>query len=320
MTPTSLSRGCSKVTRAAADERAVRPELDRPYARSAVVIAIMPHEFGSRPREDNREGHEVRADVALVDRSAEREALGGLLAQAAEGYSGALVLRGEAGAGKTALLDETVAAAAAAGLRTARLTGVEPETRLGGRRAAPVPAAVRRSPGAAACPQRDALRSTFGLVAGPQADRFLVALAVLTLLAEVASEAPLVCVVDDVQWLDPESVVVLGFVARRLYAERVVLLFAVRESAGELPALAGLPELTVGGLDEDAALELLVSLTPGPLSPAVGARIVAETGGESAGAGGGGPGAVAEPAGGCGAAARAAAGRRVAGESVRPPG
>ena len=252
---------------------------DAVQTRSAVVIAIMPHEFGSRPREDNREGHEVRADVALVDRSAEREALGGLLAQAAEGYSGALVLRGEAGAGKTALLDETVAAAAAAGLRTARLTGVEPETQLGyaglHRFLLPFADHVERLPG----PQREALRSTFGLVAGPPADRFLVALAVLTLLAEVASEAPLVCVVDDVQWLDPESVVVLGFAARRLYAERVVLLFAVRESAGELPALAGLPELTVGGLDEDAALELLVSLTPGPLSPAVGARIVAETGG-----------------------------------------
>ena len=72
----------------------------------------------------------------------------------------------------------------------------------------------------------------------------------LTLLAEVASEAPLVCVVDDVQWLDPESAVVLGFVARRLYAERVVLLFAVREPAGQLPALAGLPELAIGGLDD----------------------------------------------------------------------
>ena len=87
------------------------------------------------------------------------------------------------------------------------------------------------------------------------------------------------CVVDDVQWLDPESAVVLGFVARRLYAERVVLLFAVREPAGQVPALAGLPELAIGGLDDDAALELLASLAPGRLSPAVGARIVAETGG-----------------------------------------
>ena len=218
-------------------------------------------------------------DVALVGRSAEREALGGLLARAADGYSGALVLRGEAGAGKTALLDETVAAAVAGGLRTARLTGVEPETQLGyaglHRFLLPFADHLERLPD----PQRDALRSTFGLVAGPPADRFLVALAVLTLLAEAASAVPLVCVIDDLQWLDPESVVVLGFVARRLYAERVVLLFAVREPAGELPALAGLPELVVAGLAEGAALELLASLAPGRLSPAVGARIVAETGG-----------------------------------------
>jgi DNA-binding CsgD family transcriptional regulator len=218
-------------------------------------------------------------DVVLVGRSAEREALGGLLARAAEGYSGAVVLRGEAGAGKTALLDETVAAAAAVGMQTVRLTGVEPETQLGyaGLHQFLVPFAdqLERLP----VPQRDALRSTFGLLAGPPADRFLVALGVLTLLAEVASAVPLVCVVDDVQWLDPESVVVLGFVARRLYAERVVLLFAVREPAGPLPELAGLPELVVGGLAEDAALELLASLAPGQVSPAVGARIVAETGG-----------------------------------------
>ena len=101
----------------------------------------------------------------------------------------------------------------------------------------------------------------------------------LTLLAEVASQVPLVCVVDDAQWLDPESLVALGFVARRLYAERVVLLFAVREPDGQLSALAGLPELAIGGLDEDAAMELLASLAPGRLSPAVGARIIAETGG-----------------------------------------
>ena len=240
-----------------------------------MVAVIMHHPFGSRAREVN----EVRADVALVDRSAEREALRGLLARAADGYSGALVLRGEVGVGKTALLNETVAAATAGGMQTIRLTGVEPETHLSyaGLHWFLLPFAdhLERLP----APQRDALRSTFGLVAGPPADRFLVALAVLTLLAEAASAAPLVCVVDDVQWLDPESAVVLGFVARRLYAERVVLLFAVREPAGELPALAGLPELAMAGLDEGAALELLASLVPGPLSPAVGARIVAETGG-----------------------------------------
>ncbi len=240
-----------------------------------MVAAIMHHEFGSRPRE----GNGVRTDVAFVDRSAEREALRGLLARAADGYSGALVLRGEVGVGKTALLNETVAAAAAAGMQTSRLTGVEPETHLSyaGLHWFLLPFAdhLERLPG----PQREALRSTFGLVAGPPADRFLVALAVLTLLADVASQVPLVCVVDDVQWLDPESAVVLGFVARRLYAERVVLLFAVREPAGELPPLAGLPELVITGLDEGAALELLASLVPGPLSPAVGARIVAETGG-----------------------------------------
>ena len=238
-----------------------------------MVMTIMHHESGSRPWECN----EVRADMALVDRSAEREALRGLLARAADGYSGVLVLRGEVGVGKTALLNETAVAAAATGMQTIRLTGVEPETHLGyaGLHWFLLPFAdhLERLP----APQRDALRSTFGLVAGPPADRFLVALAVLTLLAEAASEAPLVCVVDDVQWLDPESAVVLGFVARRLYAERVVLLFAVLEPAGELPALAGLPELAIGGLDDGAALELLASLAPGPLIPAVAARIVAET-------------------------------------------
>ena len=240
-----------------------------------MLATIMHHEFRSRPRE----GNEVRTDVAFVDRSAEREALRGLLARAADGYSGALVLRGEVGVGKTALLNETVAAAAAAGMQTIRLTGVEPETHLSyaglHRFLLPFADHLERLP----APQREALRSTFGLVAGPPADRFLVALAVLTLLAEAASEAPLVCVVDDVQWLDPESAVVLGFVARRLYAERVMLLFAVREPAGDLPALAGLPEMSIAGLDEGAALELLASLVPGPLSPAVGARVVAETGG-----------------------------------------
>ena len=219
------------------------------------------------------------ADSVLVGRSVEREALGGLLARGADGFGGALVLRGGAGVGKTALLDETATAAAAAGMQTFRLTGVEAEAQLryAGMHRFLLPFAehVGRLP----APQRDALRSTFGLVAGPPANRFLVALGVLTLLEDVASQAPLVCVVDDVQWLDPESAALLGFVARRLAAERVMLLFAVREANGQAPALAGVPELAIGGLDDDAALDLLASLAAGWLSPAVGARIVAETGG-----------------------------------------
>ena len=112
--------------------------------------------------------------MKLVGRSAEREALGGLLAGAAEGYSGVLVLRGEAGAGKTALLEETLAAAAADGMQAARLTGVEAETQLGyaglHRFLLPFAEQLEGLP----VPQRDALRSTFGLAAGPPADRFLV--------------------------------------------------------------------------------------------------------------------------------------------------
>src|SRR6202040_2116153 len=121
-------------------------------------------------------------------------------------------------------------------------------------------------------PQRNALRSTFGLVAGPPADRFLVALGVLTLLADAASEAPLVCLVDDVQWLDPESAVVLGFVARRLYAEQVVLLFAIREGAAS-SALAGLPELAIGGLAERDAPGRLAALSKGGRGPGGGGRV-----------------------------------------------
>ena len=257
--------------------------------------------------------------MVLVGRPAEREALRGLLARAADGYSGALVLRGEARMGKTALLNETLAAAAAAGLQTARLTGVEPETQLDyaglHRFLLPFAGHLERLPD----PQRDALRSTFGLVAGPPADRFLVALSVLTLLAEVASQAPLVCVADDAQWLDPESVVVLGFVARRLYAEQVALLFAVREPEGQTRALAGLPELVLGGLDDHAAIDLLSSLTAGRLSPAAGAPHHRRDRRKSARAGGGGQGAIAGPAGGVGGAARAPAHRRLAGEGVQPP-
>ena len=216
--------------------------------------------------------------MALVGRSSERAALNALLDGAREGLSGALVLRGEAGAGKTALLDDAAESAAARGMQIARLTGMESETQLGyaalHRLLLPYPGHSDRLPG----PQRDALRSTFGLVDGPPADRFMVALGVLTLLADVASEEPLLCLIDDGHWLDPESQVVLGFVARRLGAERVAMVLATRDMRPLMPS-GPLPELVIGGLSDPEARDLLTSVTKGTASPHVAARLIAATGG-----------------------------------------
>ncbi len=216
--------------------------------------------------------------MALVGRSSEREAIETLLEGALEGLSGVLVLRGEAGVGKTALLDDAAESAAARGMRVARLAGIESETQLGyaalHRPLLPYWGHVERLPG----PQRDALKSTFGLAAGPPADRFMVALAVLTLLADVASEEPLLCLVDDGHWLDPETQVVLGFVARRLQAERVALVLATRDMQPLSPS-AALPELVIGGLDHSEATDLLASVSETTVSPPVADRLVTSTGG-----------------------------------------
>ena len=131
---------------------------------------------------------------------------------------------------------------------------------------------LERLPG----PQRDALGTAFGLRDGDAPDRFLVGLAALSLLSDAAEERPLVCVVDDAQWLDGASAQALAFVARRLGAESVGLVFAVREPAGE-PHLDGLAELVVGGLDDHDAQALLEAVVAGPLDERVRDRIVAET-------------------------------------------
>ena len=123
-------------------------------------------------------------------------------------------------------------------------------------------------------PQRDALRYASGLAAGPSPDGFLVGLAVLSLLSGVAGERPLICVIDDEQWLDRASVQALGFVARRLAADPVGLVFTGRQPSAEL---AGLPELQVGGLRDDDARVLLDAALAGPLDPRVRDLIVAET-------------------------------------------
>ena len=189
------------------------------------------------------------------------------------GPSRALVLRGEAGVGKSALLESLVAHASGCGI--ARATGVESEMELAyaglQQLCAPFLDRLEGLPG----PQRDALRSAFGLRHLGAPDRFLVGLAVLSLLADVADDRPLVCIVDDAQWLDVASAQALAFVARRLGAESVGLIFAVREPSGER-RFEGLPELAVGGLDDRDAQQLLRTVVTGPLDERVRDRIVAE--------------------------------------------
>ena len=208
----------------------------------------------------------------LLDRLPERAALSGLLEAARAGRSGVLVVRGEPGVGKTALLDWAVGSAA--GLRVVRVAGVESEMELAFAALQQVCAPMLGLLGGLPDPQRAALGVAFGLETGPALDRFLVGLAALGLLSEVAEQQPLLCVIDDAQWLDRASALVLGFVARRLLADPVALVFAAREPGEEF---RGLPELLVGGLGDGDARELLGSVISGPLDERVRDRIVAET-------------------------------------------
>jgi DNA-binding CsgD family transcriptional regulator len=210
----------------------------------------------------------------LTNRHSERAVIDSLLQGVRGGRSGVLVLRGEPGVGKTSLLD--YATESAAGLRIARVSGVESEIELAyaalHQLCAPMLDDLDRLPG----PQRAALDVAFGLRDGDAPDRFLVGLAVLSLLSAVAEQRPLLCVIDDVPWLDRASSQVLAFVARRLLAEPVGLLAAAREPGGDFH---GLPELLVQGLPADDARELLGSVIRGPLDERVRERIIAETGG-----------------------------------------
>ena len=208
----------------------------------------------------------------MHDRCEEREALVRLLEGVRGGQSRVLVVSGEPGVGKTALLDSAISSAS--GFRVIRAVGVESEMELAfaalQQLCAPMLDRLDRLP----APQQDALGVAFGLRAGDAPDRFLVGLAVLSLLAEMAVDRPLVCVVDDAQWLDRASAQALAFVARRLLAESVVLLLATREPGDELE---GLPRLVVEGLRNGDARALLGSVVRGPLDDRVRERIVAET-------------------------------------------
>ena len=209
----------------------------------------------------------------MINREREREALDRLVADVREGQSRVLVLRGEAGVGKTALLEYLLERTA--GFQVVKAAGVQSEMELAYAGLHQLCAPMLDRMHVLADPQRDALATALGLSAGEPPDRFLVGLAVLGLLAEVAEMKPLVCVVDDAQWLDQVSVQTLAFVGRRLLAERVAVVFALR-GAAEQDALAGLPELVVGGLNQADARVLLASTIPGPLDGRVRDRILAE--------------------------------------------
>ncbi|GAA1883188.1 ATP-binding protein [Asanoa iriomotensis] len=211
----------------------------------------------------------------LLGRDTELASLAASVAQVRAGMSQVVVLRGEAGIGKTALMDAT--ADLATDLRVLRVAGVEAESEFP--YAALHRLLVAQVDAFAELPdtQRDALSAAFGMADGPAADRFLVSLAVLSLLATVASGGPLLCCVDDTQWLDPESLNVLAFVARRVHAEGIGLVFTVRTGTDDVAVLDGLPVLPVEGLPQQDALDLLRSVVDGTLDLKVAHQIAAAT-------------------------------------------
>jgi DNA-binding CsgD family transcriptional regulator len=217
-------------------------------------------------------GLRVRGVAELRGRRDECEALDRLVDAVRAGDSRALVVCGEAGVGKTALLDYV--AANASGCAVARAAGVQSEMELAyaglQQLCAPMLDHLQRLP----APQRDALAVALGIGSGPAPDRFLVAVAVLGLFSEVAEQRPLICLVDDHQWVDSASTQVLAFVARRLQAESVGVVLAARTPSEEL---AGLAQLVLGGLGDQDANAVLDSVLAAPLDARVRERIVAET-------------------------------------------
>jgi ATP/maltotriose-dependent transcriptional regulator MalT len=215
-----------------------------------------------------------RRKELLCAREHERIALDRLLENVRAGESRVLVLRGEAGIGKSALLEHLIASASEC--RVIRAAGVESEMELAyaglHQLCGPLLELRDRLP----APQRDAIAAAFGLSSDAAPDRFLVGLAVLGLLSEVAGERPLVCVVDDAQWLDRASAQIIGFIARRLVADRVAIVCATRTGVDE-DVLAGLPELSVEGLSDRDARTLLLANLHGSLDAAVCDQIIAES-------------------------------------------
>jgi len=214
----------------------------------------------------------------LLGRAEECAVVDGVLSQARAGVSGVLLVAGEPGVGKSALLEYAAESASALGFQVVRASGVEPEMELAfaglQQLCAPLLDGMAQLPG----PQRAAIETAFGVSAGVPPDPFFVGLGVLGLLAEAAAARPLLCVVDDVQWLDRASARALGFAARRLQADAVAVLLAGREP-GELAGATGLAEVRLAGLADADARALLASVLPQWVDQKVIDRIVAETAG-----------------------------------------
>jgi DNA-binding CsgD family transcriptional regulator len=219
----------------------------------------------------------ARFDASLYGREAERSVIEALIEGAHASRSGVLVIRGEAGVGKSTLLED--ARVRAPGMQLLRCVGIESEAQLPfaalHQLLRPVLGHLEKLPG----PQARALRAALGLGAGGGDDRFLISLAVLSVLAETAEQGPLLCLVDDAQWLDDASADALVFVARRLEAEGIALLFAAREGETRHFEAPALPEIRLGGLDADAAGELLAHRAGISLSQEARERLVEQTGG-----------------------------------------
>ncbi|MFC9325585.1 AAA family ATPase [Kitasatospora sp. NPDC057015] len=234
------------------------------------AMRFSPHHGSDRPQRP-------ATPQPLLGRTDERRALDELVEAVREGLSGAVVLVGEAGIGKSRLLAH--AADASRDLQTTEVTGVEAEAQLGfaalHRLLLPFLDRLEQLPG----PQRDVLGSAFGLRTGPPADRFLTGLATLTLLSEAARSRPLICLVDDAQWLDRESLEVLAFVGRRVHADGVGLVICARDGRTGASPLDGLPTLHLTGLSDPDAFRLLADTPVGRLGRQAFARIVAETAG-----------------------------------------
>ncbi|MGK2866538.1 MAG: helix-turn-helix transcriptional regulator [Mycobacterium sp.] len=213
----------------------------------------------------------------LLGRAAECAMLDKLATEVRDGFSGSLVFIGEPGVGKTRLLQYL--ADSADDVTILWIVGAQSELRMGfaalHRFVLPYLNRLDRLAG----PHRAALEVTFGLTGGPAPDRFLVSLAALALMSDVAAERPVVCLIDDAQWLDQESLAVLGFIARRLYADPIGMVFSAREHAGDLTPLEGLTTRRIAALDPASAHTILDEAVAGSLDPRVSARVIDETGG-----------------------------------------